>query len=390
MKKQVILKKGKEKVLHQRHHWVFSGAIQSLPKEFEDGEILPVYSSTNELLGHGYFNRKSSLTGRMLSFDDKDPQEALLENIKEAITLRQRLFPKTETAYRLINGEGDLIPGLIVDRYGDYLVIQISTLGMEKLKEAIIKHLTALLPVKGIYEKSLLPTRKEEGLEPFEGNLFGEIAHSVEIRENGSKFIISYVTGQKTGFFLDQREMRHLIGSLSKGKKVLNCFSYTGGFTISSLTHGAELVDSIDISKEAMKMAEENLKLNGFCNNTNKLLTEDVTKFLRQSTNLAYDIVILDPPAFAKKKQDVISACKGYKEINRQAIQKMPKGSLLLTCSCSYHVDEELFQKVVFQAASDAKRSLKIISKHRLSADHPINLYHREGNYLKSLLLYID
>jgi len=390
MKKKVILKKGKEKVLHQRHHWVFSGAIHSLPKDFEDGEILPVYSSTDELLGHGYFNRKSSLTGRMLSFGSDDPHTTLLENLKQAIALRDRLFPKTETAYRLINGEGDLIPGLIADRYGDFLVIQISTLGIEKLKTFIVNHLTSILPIKGIYEKSLLPTRREEGLDPFEGNLYGDIADIVEIKENGSKFLVSYTTGQKTGFFLDQREMRQLLGNLSKGKKVLNCFSYTGGFTVSSLTHGAESVDSIDISKEAMKMAEENLRLNGFSKERNKLLVEDVIKFLRETTDLPYDIVILDPPAFAKKKQDVISACKGYKEINRQAFKKMPKGSLLLTCSCSYHVDEELFQKVIFQAASDAKRCVKIISKHILSKDHPINLYHKEGSYLKSLLLYID
>jgi 23S rRNA (cytosine1962-C5)-methyltransferase len=309
MKKKVILKKGKEKVLHQRHHWVFSGAIHSLPKDFEDGEILPVYSSTDELLGHGYFNRKSSLTGRMLSFGSDDPHTTLLENLKQAIALRDRLFPKTETAYRLINGEGDLIPGLIADRYGDFLVIQISTLGIEKLKTFIVNHLTSLLPIKGIYEKSLLPTRREEGLDPFEGNLYGDIADIVEIKENGSKFLVSYTTGQKTGFFLDQREMRQLLGNLSKGKKVLNCFSYTGGFTVSSLTHGAESVDSIDISKEAMKMAEENLRLNGFSKERNKLLVEDVIKFLRETTDLPYDIVILDPPAFAKKKQDVISAC---------------------------------------------------------------------------------
>jgi 23S rRNA (cytosine1962-C5)-methyltransferase len=390
MKKSVILKKDKEKVLHHKHHWVFSGAIQSLPKEFEEGEILPVFSFANELLGHGYFNRKSSLSGRMISFGDKDPMATLLENIKNAMTLRTRLFSESETAYRLINGEGDLIPGLIVDRYGDYLVIQISTLGMERLKKTIVEHLSSLIPVKGIYEKSLLPTRKEEGLEPFEGNLFGDVTEYIEISENGSKFLVSYLTGQKTGFFLDQREMRLLIGNLSKGKRVLNCFCYTGGFTISALTHGAKSVDSIDISKEAMKMCEENLKLNGFSTETNKLFTQDVTKFLRNTTELPYDIVILDPPAFAKKKQDVIPACKGYKEINRQAIQKMPKGSILLTCSCSYHVDEELFQKVVFGAANDANRSVKIISKHRLSPDHPINLYHKEGNYLKSLVLYID
>ncbi len=386
----VILKKDKEKVLHQRHHWIFSGAIQSFPSSFTNGEVYPVYSFANELLGHGYFNQNNSLCGRMLSFGPAAPYETLLLNLKNAISLRKKIFDTSETAYRLINGEGDLIPGLIVDKYGDYLVIQISTLGMEKLKPQIISYLTSLLSVKGIYEKSLLPTRKEEGLDPFEGNLFGEIVDLVEISEYGSKYLISYIKGQKTGFFLDQREMRALIRHYAKNKRVLNCFSYTGGFSVAALSNGASEVHSIDISKEAIGLAKNNLLLNGFDPEKNKLFAEDVLKFLRESTSLPYDIVILDPPAFAKKKQDVISACKGYKEINRQAIQKMPAGSLLLTCSCSYHVDEELFQKVVFQAATDAKRGVKIISRHRLSADHPINLYHREGDYLKSLLLYID
>ena len=390
MKSAVILKKDKEKVLHQRHHWVFSGAIHSFPTSFINGDLLPVYSFANELLGHGYFNSNSSLCGRMISFGAEDPHETLLQNIKNAISLRKMLFSETETAYRLINGEGDLIPGLIVDRYGDYLVLQISTLGIERLKKIIVSHLTSLLSVKGIYEKSLLPSRKEEGLEPFEGNLFGEVAELVEISERGSKFLISYLRGQKTGFFLDQREMRSLIGEHAKGKRVLNCFSYTGSFSISALKHGASYAHSIDISKEAIELSKDNLLLNKFDNEANKLMTDDVTKFLRNAASLPYDIVILDPPAFAKKKQDVMNACKGYKEINRQAIQKMPAGSLLLTCSCSYHVDEELFQKVIFQAANDAKRSVKIIGKHRLAPDHPINLYHPEGSYLKSLLLYIS
>lgn len=385
----VILKKEKEKVLHQKHHWVFSGAIHSFPSSFTNGDLLPVFSFAKELLGHGYFNQNSSLCGRMISFGSEDPYETLLQNIKNAIALRKRLFSQNETAYRLINGEGDLIPGLIVDRYGDYLVIQISTLGMERLKPLIISHLTTLLSIKGIYEKSLTHTRKEEGLEPFEGNLFGETTDLAQISERGSKFLVSYLRGQKTGFFLDQREMRSLIGEYAKGKRVLNCFSYTGGFTIAALTHGATYAHSIDISKEALELAKANLLLNKFDPEINKLITEDVTKFLRFTPSLDYDIVILDPPAFAKKKQDIIQACKGYKEINRQAIQKMPQGSLLLTCSCSYHVDEELFQKVIFQAALEAKRSVKIIAKHRLASDHPINLYHPEGGYLKSLLLYI-
>ncbi len=183
--------------------------------------------------------------------------------------------------------------------------------------------------------------------------------------------------------------MRSLIGEHAKNKRVLNCYSYTGGFTIAALNHGAMYAHSVDISKEAIELTKANLLLNNFDSEINKCIVQDVTKFLRAAPSLDYDIVILDPPAFAKKKHDVMQACKGYKEINRQAIQKMPAGSFLLTCSCSYHINEDLFQKIIFGAASDAKRSVKIIGKHRLAADHPINLYHPEGDYLKSLLLYI-
>jgi 23S rRNA (cytosine1962-C5)-methyltransferase len=390
MENKVILKKGKEKALNQRHHWIFSGAIDSYIGKFENGEISGVYSSSNDLLGYAYFNTKNSLSGRVISHGTKDPYETIFENIKNAIELRKTLFTNTDNAYRIINGEGDLIPGLIVDKYADYLVIQISTLGLEKIKSKIVSYLSSLMDVKGIYEKSTMPTRKEEGLEPIEGNLFGEIKELVEINERGSKYLVSYLTGQKTGFFLDQREMRSLIGSISQDKKVLNCFSYTGGFSIAALNQGAKLVHTMDVSEEALEIARKNLILNGFDPNIHELKKENVLEFLSKTETLPYDICILDPPAFAKKKQDIIKACRGYKEINRQAMKKLPKGSFLLTCSCSYHVDEELFQKVVFQSALEAGRKIKIISKHRLAFDHPVNLFHKEGSYLKSLLLYLE
>lgn len=385
----VILKSGKEKIFHQKHHWIFSGAIKSFPLNFSEGRIIPIYSEKNELLGHGYFNSKTSLSGRIVSFGDIEPEKAILQNIKNAIFLRKELFDDKKTnAYRLINGEGDLLPGLVVDKYSDYLVIQISTLGMEKIKPLIVSYLTSLIPTKGIYEKSLLSCRKEEGLEPFEGTLFGDVPDEVEILENGIKFLISFKKGQKTGFYLDQREMRSLIGSFASRKKILNCFCYTGGFSIYALKNSAALVDSIDISSPALDLALKNTSINGLA--PSNFICEDVFKFLKEKDSLNYDIVILDPPAFAKKKKDIIQACKGYKEINRETIKKMPKNSFLLTCSCSYHVDEILFQKVVFQAAEEAKRNVKIISRHRLALDHTINLFHPEGNYLKSLFLFIE
>ncbi len=389
MSNAVILKSGKEKIFHQKHHWIFSGAIESFPDNFSEGQVFPIKNDKNELLGHGYFNSKTSLSGRIVSFGDISFEKAILQNIKNAISLRKALFNEEKTnAYRLINGEGDLLPGLIVDKYANYLVLQISTLGMEKLKTLIISYLSTLLPGMAIYEKSLMSCRSEEGLSPFEETILGEIPEEVEFLENGIKFLVSFRKGQKTGFYLDQREMRSLIGSFSNNKKVLNCFCYTGGFSIYALKNKALLVDSLDISEGALDFAIKNTHLNGFDSGFN-FFCEDAFKFLKER-DLNYDIIILDPPSFAKKKKDVSNALKGYKEINKETLKKMPKKSFLLTCSCSYHVDEQLFQKVIFHAAQEAKRNVKIVSKHRLSFDHTINLFHPEGSYLKSLFLFVE
>lgn len=389
--KGIVLKSGKEKIFHQRHHWIFSGAIESFPANFSEGQILPVFSEKGELLGHGYFNSKTSLCGRIVSFGEIDPYEAILENIKSAILLRKKLFDENYTnTYRLINGEGDLLPGLIVDKYDEYLVIQISTLGMEKIKPFIVSSLKSLLPIKAIYEKSILPCRKEEDLEPYEGTLFGSVPDDAVVLENGLKFLVSFKKGQKTGFFLDQRDMRSLIGDFSGNKRVLNCFCYTGGFSVYALKNKALGVDSIDVSKPALDFALKNAALNNLDTSSSQFICEDVFKFLKEKSSLNYDLVILDPPSFGKKKKDVVQACKGYKEINKETIKKMKPNSFLLTCSCTYHVDETLFQKVIFQSALEAKRKVKIVKRHRLASDHPINLYHPEGNYLKSLFLFVE
>lgn len=382
--KTCTLKPGKEKPLLNRHHWIFSGAIDVLPS-FDPGAILSVESSQGVLLGHAYFNRASSIIGRMIAFGEDEPLEAIERAIKDAIQLRKSLFKEQTTAYRLINAEGDGLPGLIVDVYGNVLVIQISTLGMERLKLTVLRILQEELCPEAILEKSLSPSRKEEGLAPFQGVLLGEIPNPLTILENGLKFEVDPEKGQKTGFFLDQREMRAYVGRISKGKKVLNVFAYTGGFSVYALAGGALSVDSVDISKEAMALAEKNCSMNGFKSNC---FAEDAFEFLRASP-LDYDLVILDPPAFAKKAKDVVQACRGYKDINRIALQKMAPGSTLITCSCSHFVDEKLFGQVIFQAAAEAKRKVRIIGRHLLAPDHPVNLFHPEGNYLKSLVLYI-
>lgn len=387
--RSVILHPGKEKAVLQRHHWVFSGAIKQYPP-YENGEILQVKSHEGKVLGSGYFNRNCSIAGRMISFDETPPLTALANHLEQAITYRNQLFSDQETtAYRLINGEGDLIPGLTVDKYHDVLVIQISTLGMDRLREWLVDILKEKLKPRVIFEKSLQPSRKEEGLEPIQQVLLGTDIDDVLIKENGLNFLVSLRDSQKTGFFLDHREMRQWVRHLVKGKRVLNCFSYTGGFTIYALAGLAKHVDSVDISAQAINYLKKNIHHNAFSEEKAPCFTMDVFEFLRNNP-LSYDFIILDPPAFAKRKKDIISACRGYKDINRIAMQKMPKGSFLLTSSCSYYVDDVLFQKVIFQAAREADRTVRIIGRHRLAPDHPINICHPEGDYLKSLLLYVE
>lgn len=386
----VVLKPGKEKAICHRHHWIFSGAIAHFPS-CENGSLLSVVDAKGRHLGFGYFNRRCNIAGRMVSFDQTPPLKAIEESICKAIKLRRALFSdQLTTAYRLINGEGDQLPGLIVDQYADVLVIQISTLGIDLLKSDLVEILLKLLKPRCIFEKSTSPSRKEEGLSlEVQQTLYGELPESVEILEEGLRYLVFPKEGQKTGFFLDQREMRALVRKMAKGKKVLNCFSYSGGFSVAALAGGAEYAISVEISAQAIAWARENVQLNGYSNQKNAFFQTDVFEFLKNQ-NWQADFVVLDPPAFAKRQKDVMNACRGYKEINRLAMLKMPSGSLLLTCSCSYFVDEALFQNLLFQAAYEAKKCVKIISKHHLAEDHPINVFHPEGNYLKSFLLYVD
>lgn len=385
----VILKPGRDKALRQRHHWIFSGAVQSLPT-FEDGDFLPVFAADGQFMGSGYFNRRSGIVGRMVSFDKTPPLESIAQRLEDALQLRQQWFnPQQTNAYRWINGEGDGIPGLILDVYDQVVVLQSSTKGIDALKPWIIEWVNCHLQPKTIYEKSLLPSRREEGLQDTQGYLSGKEEANVSFKENGLHFNMSLEKSQKTGFFLDHREMRQWIRELAKGKRVLNAFSYTGGFSVYALAGGAKHVDSVDISDEAIEAAKHHVALNGWDPQSQRFFSEDVFLFLRQRP-LPYDLVILDPPAFAKRQKDVIPACRGYKDINRLAMHKMPSQSLLLTCSCSHYVDEELFQKVLFQAALEARRQVRIVGRHRLAPDHPINLFHPESNYLKSFLLYLE
>jgi 23S rRNA (cytosine1962-C5)-methyltransferase len=385
----VILKKGRDKAIRNRHHWIFSGAVGRLP-ELEPGEILPVRSDEGELLGHAYFNPRSTIIGRMLSFGETPPLEAVESSLDGALALRAGLLLTGETnACRLVHGEGDGLPGLVVDRYADILVVQLATLGMERLKPRIVGWLTEKVSPRGIYEQSRLPTRREEGLGDVEGWLSGEPVEEVEIRENGLRFLVEIAGSQKTGFFLDLRAMRGLVASLAKGRRVLNCFSYTGAFSVAALAGGAVSADSVDSSRPAMELARRNFALNGLPVAGHSFTVEDVFEYLRRA-DATYDLVILDPPAFAKRRVDVVRACRGYKDINRLALRLLAPGGLLLTFSCSHFVEAGLFQQVVWQAAVEADRRVRILQRHRLAYDHPVNIFNPESEYLKSLLLYVE
>ena len=380
------LKKGKERPLLQHHHWIYSGAIA---KQQGEGLFSDVFSHEGKKLGIAMLNSGRSISGHMLAFGDESLEEALTQRIAKAITLRKKLFDASTNAIRLINAEGDGIPGLIVDSYDGTLVLQISHPGLESLKPLIVDLLVKQAAPRSIYEKSTSFLRKKEGLEEVRGHLYGEERAEVEVLENGLRYTVNLLEGQKTGLFLDQREMRLLVRQISKDKRVLNCFAYTGGFSISALQGGASHVDSVELSKKCEPAIATNISLNGLDASKHRFLLEDAIDFVAQKP-LDYDLVILDPPAFAKQKNSVDRAFRAYKDMNKTALQKMASGSLLLTCSCSYHIGDELFQNILFRAALESGRKVRILERHRQAHDHPISIFHPESSYLKSLLLLVE
>lgn len=389
--RKAVLKPEKEKSLERRHPWIFSGAIAALPDDAAPGELLPVYSSSGKWLAMAYFHPGHSLAGRIVSFEDEPIEKTVRRKFASAAALRSGFInTATTTGFRLINAEGDGLPGLVVDRYGDVLVLQITTIGMERLRPLLVQELITAFSPRGIYEKSRGQARLQEGLAEQEGHLWGETSDEVEIIENGLHFLVSLKNGQKTGFFFDQREMRRWVGLHSEGKSVLNCFAYSGGFSVAALANKAARVDSVDTCPYAAALAAHNVKKNGCDLSRHTFFEEDVFTFLTKQPLSSYDLLILDPPAFAKKRSDVDNACRGYKQIMRQAMQGAKKGALLMTCSCSYYVDETLFQTITGQAACEAGRTATIIGTHIQAPDHPYQLSHPEGRYLKSLILRIE
>ncbi len=387
----VTVKAGREVHLKNRHHAIYQNAFDKLP-EIKNGSIVEVRAHDGEFLCYATLNTKAYISARAIAFEEGDPLETLKRHMTQAIGMRKAFFAKEETTgFRLINAEGDSVPGLIVDQYADILVIQITTLGMERLKDWVIETLQELCKPRAIFEKSTGPARKKEGLDAIEGWAKGQAEPVIPITERGLKYLIQLEGSQKTGLFLDQREMRSLVRQFAEGRTVLDCCSYVAGFSLSALAGGAKHADAVDYDHAAIERAQEHRKLNNFGEDQFGTYVQDAFHFLR-STPFPhnYDFIILDPPAFAKRSSDLSQAQHAYTDLNRLALQSLPSGSLLLTCSCSYQVDAQLFQTIVFHAARQAKREVRILQRHRQALDHPVNLYHPEVDYLKSMLLWVE
>ena len=386
MFKSIELKAGKEAAVKRRHPWVFSGAVQSPINQYKNGDFVTVLSNKKEKLGTGYI-QQSSIAIRMLDFGNSEWSsiESLFQKkIKNALSLRQALpiDHQTTNAYRLIHGEGDELSGLVVDRFDDVLVVQLHSVGLVPYLETIADILFKELKPTSIVVKS--KTTVQDGKNEV---ILGTAKDNIEIKENNRRFIVSPLTGQKTGFFLDQRENRDFIQKISNKKKVLNLFSYSGGFSVAALMGGATHVTSVDSSKHAAEFCEKNIELNGFKNHTSK--EEDVFDFLKASSE-KFDIVVCDPPAFAKQISAERAAIKGYAKLNRAVIEKVAPRGILATFSCSQVVSSDSFRSAITSACIEGGRAVRIIHQFSQSACHPESIFHPEGRYLKGLLLQFD
>jgi len=393
MMNKIRLKHGREKSLKRKHPWVFSGSVQEVVGNPKIGETVKVISSEGEEMGYGAYSPHSSIRVRMWNFDmdQKIDEKFISEKLRVAIYLRNSLHINNpiNNACRLINAESDGLPGLIVDMYSDFLSVQLLSAGPELWKDAIIKNLVSITGIENVFERSDVEVRKLEGLEPRKGTLSGQIPDNhIEIIENGKKFLVDIVNGQKTGFYLDQRDNRQKIKQYSAARKVLNCFSYTGAFTVYALEGGAQHVTSIESSKEAIDLAKKNLHVNNLPEEKTSWINGDVFKELRllRDKGLSFDMIILDPPKFAPTTAQVRSASRGYKDINLLAFKLLNPGGILATFSCSGGVDRLLFQKIIAGAALDANIDAKILEQLSQGADHPIALNFPEGVYLKGLI----
>ena len=399
---KIYLKKGREESLHRYHPWVFSGAIAQMAGNPAEGDIVGVYASDGSFLAYGHY-QIGSIAVRVLSFDDSALHPLFYEQMLErALQVRRAVgldgnddVAAMTNCYRLVHGEGDGLPGLIVDYYDGVCVIQAHSVGMFRAKRQITEGLKAIYGtrLKAVYDKSSGTAPFKAGLELIDGYLYKSDGFSDDeqtVLENGHKFIVNWTEGQKTGFFLDQRENRALVGRYSPGRNVLNLFCYTGGFSIYALSAGAKHVDSVDSSAKAMMMVDRNVTLNAFDQSRHTSYCADAIEFIKNAPEGKYDLIIVDPPAFAKHRGVLKNALRAYQRLNAAAIAKVAKGGLVFTYSCSQVVDKEQFALAVFSAAASVGRSVRILDRLNQPADHSVNIYHPEGEYLKGLLLYVE
>ncbi|MBQ1987170.1 MAG: class I SAM-dependent rRNA methyltransferase [Muribaculaceae bacterium] len=391
--KKIILKRGKEESLKRLHPWVFSGAIDQWDDSIEEGDLVSVYTHDGKFVGNGHF-QVGSISVRILSFDSEAiDEEFFSKRLNAAMKMRTalNLLREDNTSFRLVHGEGDFLPGLVVDIYGNTAVVQAHSPGMHFARNAIANALVNMPGslVKNVYYKSETTLPYKAQLDAQNDYIIGEYDTNIAI-ENGLKFHVDWLKGQKTGFFVDQRENRSLLEKYSQGRNVLNMFCYTGGFSFYAMRGNANLVHSVDSSSKAIQLTNDNVNLNFPGDNRHKAFAEDAFKFLSEMQKDAYDLIILDPPAFAKHKSALKNALIGYRKINAKAFEKIKSGGILFTFSCSQAVNKEQFRLAVFSAAAQSGRKVRILHQLTQPADHPINIYHPEGEYLKGLVLYVE
>ena len=390
--KQIQLRKGKDESLKRFHPWVFSGAIQRMDEGIEEGELVQVVNERGGFIAVGHY-QQGSIAVRVLTFSEVTIDEAFWQSrLRSALQMRQAIGiadNDENNTYRLAHGEGDLLPGLIIDVYGQTAVMQAHSIGMHRVRKELAQALVAVMGerVAHVYYKSetTLPFMTEEDRNGF---LYGGSEDNIAT-ENGLKFYVDWLKGQKTGFFVDQRENRSLLEHYAKEKRVLNMFCYTGGFSFYAMRGGAELVHSVDSSAKAIELTKRNVELNFPGDVRHEAFCEDAFKYLERAGS-NYNLIILDPPAFAKHRGALHNALKGYTRLNQKAFEKIEKGGILFTFSCSQVVTKDHFRNAVFTAAALAKRKVRILHQLHQPADHPINIYHPEGEYLKGLVLYVE
>lgn len=383
---QVILKAGKDKRIKAGHLWVYQGEIGIIGIGVKSGEVVEVLDNRGRFLGTGYYNQASQIAVRILSTARENINEQYFSRrLQRALEYRRKVKPDS-SCYRLVFGEGDLLPGLIVDRFEDYLVVQFLTMGMEVNRDLILNLLAELCRPKGIIERSDLSVRHLEELPERSGCVYGECPPSLVIKDNGLSFRIDLLEGQKTGYFLDQSANRAVLASYARGR-VLDCFCHVGSFAIHAAAYGASSVFGVDISEDAVNMAVENASLNGFDERC-QFKVANAFDFLRDQVGKKefYDLIILDPPAFTKSKQALDGAIRGYKEINLRALKLLPPGGILVTCSCSHHMSPDLFWEIINSAAADNKKRLRCLERRTQGLDHPILMGVPETEYLKCFI----